>query len=309
MFSIEEVKTPNGTLQYRKDHLTAFSCRITSGRIKRGIDQPPLNTPIPAGCPFCPDLIERVTPTFPNGKRIIHGESVTFPNLFPFGEWHTVSTITKQHRVDTFTINQLIDAFMGQMESLLGHEGYPSINWNFLPSAGASIAHPHLQGIVDRLASMRINQFIEAGEKYIRHRGVCYWDDFRAAERCSERYLFGDEILWIANPVPIGEREVLGIFPISMLSDLPDHLLEFCNGLLSIIELYHSLGTYAFNMSIFFDKCGLNRGFRAFCSIIARINPNTLSLSDSSFMERLHFEPVILTSPEDLGRYYRKEKG
>jgi hypothetical protein len=42
--------------------------------------------------------------------------------------------------------------------------------------------------------------------------------------------------------------------------------------------------------------------------MISRINPNPSSTSDSAFMERLHLEPVILTLPEDIGNFYKKEK-
>jgi len=67
-----------------------------------------------------------------------------------------------------------------------------------------------------------------------------------------------------------------------------------------MLDFYRSIGTYAFNLGIFFQNTGKERGFRVFCSLIARINPNQSSASDSSAMERLHLEPVILTSPEDL---------
>jgi hypothetical protein len=39
--------------------------------------------------------------------------------------------------------------------------------------------------------------------------------------------------------------------------------------------------------------------------MIARINPNASSISDTAFMERLHLEPVILTLPEEVGRMFR----
>ena len=85
----------------------------------------------------------------------------------------------------------------------------------------------------------------------------------------------------------------------------------YCNllaeGILKILALYKKLGTHAFNMAIVFDKKNEDHGFTAFCSIISRINPNPLSTSDSAFMERLHLEPVILTLPEELGRYYQNE--
>ena len=68
------------------------------------------------------------------------------------------------------------------------------------------------------------------------------------------------------------------------------------------------LGTDAFNMSLFFDKSGSDHGFRAFCSMISRINPNPSSTGDSAFMERLHLEPVIMTLPEDIGNILQKRE-
>ncbi len=72
-----------------------------------------------------------------------------------------------------------------------------------------------------------------------------------------------------------------------------------------MIDLYRSFGTQAFNVAVFFDRPGSDRGFSAFCSVIARINPNPASISDSAFMERLHQHPVVMTLPEELGSRYR----
>jgi hypothetical protein len=58
-------------------------------------------------------------------------------------------------------------------------------------------------------------------------------------------------------------------------------------------------------MSLFFDSRKTENGFRGFCSVISRINPNLSSTSDSAFMERIHQEPVILTLPEELGHFFR----
>jgi UDPglucose--hexose-1-phosphate uridylyltransferase len=89
---------------------------------------------------------------------------------------------------------------------------------------------------------------------------------------------------------------------------MTDYVNLLAHGILEILSLFRKLNTYAFNMSIFFDKKGEDHGFCAFCSLISRINPNQLSTSDSAFMERLHLEPVIMTLPEDLGKFYKKEK-
>ncbi|MFA4848611.1 MAG: galactose-1-phosphate uridylyltransferase [Methanoregula sp.] len=308
MFSVREVVTSRGTLQYREEHHTGLRCRISPDRLKRQIDQTLYLPSSTDGCPFCRDAVMAVTPTFPDGKRIIRGESVTFPNLFPFGEGHVVTVMTNEHVVVTFTRQQVVDALLSQIEALRRVDGYPSINWNFLPSAGASLVHPHMQGLSDSHPSRIVDAYLTASEQYRKKQGRNYWDAVKEQERSSDRHLFGDEILWSAHAVPVGEREVRGILPVSTLDELESYMDPIARGILEIISLYRELGTHAFNMSIFFDKCGNDHGFRAFCSMISRINPNPSSTSDSAFMERLHLEPVIMTLPEDLGKFYKKEK-
>jgi len=308
MFSVRDVVTSRGTLQYREEHFTGLRCRISPDRLKRQIDQS-LYLPSNAdGCPFCRDAVMTVTPTFPEGNRIILGESVTFPNLFPFGEGHVVTVITREHMVTTFSQQQIEDALLSQIEALQEVDGYPSINWNFLPSAGASLVHPHMQGLSDSHPSHIVAVYRAAGEQYRKKQGGNYWDAVKEQERSSDRYLFGDEILWSAHAVPVGEREVRGILPIATLDEMGSYVDLVARNILEIIALYRELGTHAFNMSIFFDKRDNDSGLRAFCSMISRINPNPSSTSDSAFMERLHLEPVIMTLPEDLGNFYKKEK-
>jgi UDPglucose--hexose-1-phosphate uridylyltransferase len=308
MFSVREVVTSRGILQYRTEHLTGIRCRISPGRLKRQIDQSLYLPSGNDGCPFCRDAVMVVTPTFPDGNRIIRGESVTFPNLFPFGEGHVVTVMTREHTVMTFSRQQVVDALLAQIEALHRVDGYASINWNFLPSAGASLVHPHMQGLSDSHPSRIAEIYLDASDRYRKRQGRNYWDALREQERVSDRYLFGDEILWSAHAVPVGEREVRGILPISAMEEMENYTDLLARGILEIISLYRELGTFAFNMSVFFDKCGNDHGFRAFCSMISRINPNPSSTSDSAFMERLHLEPVIMTLPEELGNFYKKGK-
>ncbi len=305
MFSIREVPTVKGVLQYREEHLTGLTCRISPDRLNRHLDQAAYMAVSPESCPFCRENVFSVTPTFPDGNRIVRGESVTFPNLFPFGEGHIVTVITREHSVQTFTRRQITDALFSQVEALGHSDGYASINWNFLPSAGASLIHPHMQGLSDSRPSRIVDVYLHASQQYRRKHGRNYWEAVKMEEKVSDRYLFGNEILWSAHAVPVGEREVRGILPISSLGDMADYVDLLADGILEILSMYRKMNTYAFNMSIFFDKNGEDHGFCAFCSIISRINPNQLSTSDSAFMERLHLEPVILTLPEDLGKYYR----
>jgi UDPglucose--hexose-1-phosphate uridylyltransferase len=305
MFTV--TKIPGRNLELREELLTGQRCKISPERLNRRLDvvfRPPA---LPESCPFCPDLIGSVTPTFDDGTRICIGDTVTFPNLFPFAEWHTVTVITRDHYREEFRRSEISDALLGQLSSLERAAGYKSINWNYLPSAGASIAHPHLQGMADRRPAALAEKYMVAGEAYALRAGRSYWDDLRDHERETPRFLFGEELFWYAHFVPLGEREVRCILPISCIDEFGSFIDDFTEGLLSVIRLYQSLGTYAFNLSVFFNR-DKNSHFSAFCSLISRINPNPSSASDTAFMERLHLEPVILTTPEDVGRLYRNTR-
>lgn len=307
MFTIHEIRTEQGILQYRHESLTGIRCRISPVRVERQINTAPSMPASRKGCPFCPGAITTSTPTFADGSRLRCGESMTFPNLYPFAEHHVVTVITPDHAPDRFDKRCLADAISGTAEALARSTGYASINWNYLPSAGASIVHPHLQGIADPEPTRLADLYIAGGRRYLADHGRLYWDDLAERERCSGRFLFEDEIFWSASPVPLGEREVRGILPISTLAELGPYIEPLVDGLLRIIDFYQSLGTHAFNASIFFDAPGTaGRGHRVFCSLISRLNPNSLSMCDSAFMERLHLEPVILTLPEDLGPLFRR---
>jgi len=240
--------------------------------------------------------------------RIVRGESITFPNMFPFGRGHVVTVITREHRMETFSRIQMSDALDSQREALMRCDGYASINMNYLPSAGASMYHPHMQGLSDVQPTQVLKKYLEAGMKYQKRYGKNYWESLVEEECRSGRYLFGEEIIWSAHAVPCGEREVRGILPVNSLENMEPYMDLLAEGILEILSFYRSLGTYAFNLSVFFGKSGVDNEFRAFCSLISRINPNPASMSDSAFMERLHGEPVIMTLPEEMGDLYRNQK-
>jgi len=304
-FSEKTIRSPGLPILYRREDTTGISCRISPLRGVRAINPSPsplLHQDAVPDCPFCRETIFTRTDPFPDGTWITRGESVTFPNLYPFADRHTVTVITQAHMVEQFTKTQLSDAIISSAESLGDHRGYPSINWNFLPSAGASLLHPHLQGIADSFPTSLCRLYLDA---HARSPFGDYWKYIQNAEEGGPRHLFGDELFWYANPVPIGECEVRGIFPFRKLTDLPSYAETLAEDLKRIIRLFRRSGSDAFNMGIFFEKNGSGgEDMSAFCSLIARINPNPDSISDSAFMERIHREPIVMTIPEDIRDTY-----
>lgn len=308
MFSTNRVTLSESFIEYRTESLTGIRTRICPQRLSRGIGTAEVLQYSSEGCPFCPDMIESVTPTFPDGGRIHVGESITFPNLYPFAAYHVVTAITRDHSVSVFTSSHLTDALNGQVQALVRQDGYVSINWNYLPSAGASLPHPHLQGLCDITADTLPSRYLDGCQKYIQKTGRRYADDLVLVETDHGRNLEGLRLFWYVHPVPVGEREIRCILPLVTVSEFSDVIDDFSHDVVHILGFYRDLGTSAFNMSIFFGTESDRDSFSAFCSIISRINPNPLSTSDTAFMERLHLEPVILTLPEDLAEYWRDLK-
>lgn len=306
MFTSTRIDHVSSFIEYRVEDLTGLRTRICPERLKRGIGTASVPLYPSDGCPFCPDLIEKVTPVFPDGTRIHVGESITFPNLYPFAAYHVVTVITRNHTVEQFTPHQIADALTGQVSALRDQNGYVSINWNYLPSAGASLPHPHLQGLSDKYPDTLQARYLESGTQYHQAHGRKYDEYIKEHELQSGRNLPGTCLFWYAHPIPVGEREIRCILPLTTLQEFGDVLEDFAVDLVNILKFYRDLGTSAFNMAIFFGRDEDRDHFCAFCSLISRINPNPLSTSDTAFMERLHLEPVILTLPEDLATIWRE---
>ena len=308
MFSKISLDINGQKAEYREEILTGIRCRISPSREERGLNalRIPETAAMKESCPFCPENIEKVTPCFENGTRIHVGESTTFPNIYPFGENHIVTVITEEHCPKEITERQICDSLKGQYLGLKEKNGFASINWNNLPSAGASMIHPHLQGLSDRMPTYLTSLYIEKSREYFERTGTNYWPSLIESEKESDRYLFGDEVIWCANPVPLGEKEIRGYLPFSSFDRLEDFIPVIAGGIRRVIGIYEKAGNHAFNLSIRFGKEENEKYFRAFVSMIARIDPNPLSISDSAFMERLHFEPVVMTLPETIKK---RDKG
>jgi len=220
--------------------------------------------------------------------------------MYPFSAFHTVTVISRSHAPDRFTVRQIGDALEGQWSVLADAGGYASINWNHLSSAGASMHHPHMQGIADSEPTAYTRRCLEGGILYREKTGENYWEALMEREISGPRHLFGSEVPWFAHSVPFGEKEVRAYLPVGTLVGARPYIDVLASGLHRVIGFYREQGHRAFNVAIRFDREGSDGDFRAFLSIIARINPTPAATSDSAFMERLHCEPVIFTKPEDL---------
>ncbi len=172
---------------------------------------------------------------------------------------------------------------------------WASINANHMLPSGSSLFHPHLQGLVDphpttmqrMLAAVPAQRF----------------DDYLAAERrIGERFL-GDtgRVRWLASFAPIAPAELRAFIPgVSSPIELDEDLVgELAHGLTRALSAYAEMGFESFNLAVY-GAPPATAGYPLNLRLAARSNLKAFYRSDSTFLERLHWEGAIDQTPETV---------
>lgn len=311
-------------VEVRSDPLTGRRCRINVERARREKQVPEKTSELEnviegsrEKCYFCPERLESSTPMFAGGlpDRIRVGETCVFPNLFPFGSFHAVATLSDRHylQLDEFTPGRIRDCFAACFEYFrLVQETHPelkfwNISWNWMPPGAASIIHPHLQIFTDSSPTLLLRELIEKSRDYYAKEQANYWSNLIKAEKTAdERYIGqGGGVHWMASFAPQGNKEILAVIEdVSSLAQLKEKLTGFCEGFSWILKGYHELGIGSMNFATYSGPSDQNMReyYWLNMKLIARPYPIPFYIGDDGFMEKLHFEPVIETMPEDLAR-------
>jgi len=220
-------------------------------------------------CPFCPDKIMAVTPSFPEEiipeGRMSKGEMLLFPNVAPYDTLSAVAVLSKRHFIPMTELKpDLIEAgFRLALDFFrrVDRSGHPEsvyhiINWNYMPPSGSSLIHTHLQVYVSRQAPNLMRQELEAARTFNRREGVNYWDELvRTEEERGERFLGRiGRTAWLTSYAPLGVAgDVLAVAEgASSTLDLTDQdLADLAQGLNRAMAAYDRMGIYSFNMNFF----------------------------------------------------------
>ena len=307
--------------ELRRDPLTGHTSRVLPFRRRRIFGSSITAEVIEESrksCPFCPEAISGSTPKFTPGVnsegRLRRGDCVLFPNSFPYASQNWVTVLSERHfiPIDGFSRELLLDGFTLSQEAVLGWTGgkkvqnwvYSSINWNYLPSAGGGIIHPHLQVVVEDFPSVSHRAVLEGLRRYWQEKGSFFWKDYISEERNrGKRYLgrFGD----IHFIVAFSPRGVLGeiIILFSYREALEDlsakDWMDFSEGLLRVFNYMKNKGVEGFNLSVF---SGNSDGAKSW--VYGRFCPRVMfppwGMSDINYFEKLHGEVICIVSPEEL---------
>ena len=303
-------------IDVRVDPLTGHTSRILPNR---GL-MPPNDFDIEAfarenqpSCPFCADRIERLTPRLPPAihpeGRIVQGEAVLFPNLHAYSSHSCVSVYSPRlHYLPLAQITEglLADNLSTQVQyarAVMAAEPdsqWASINANHMLPSGSSLFHPHLQGVVDSSPTTIQRQL--AGVPVER------FDDYLDTERRSgERFLADTgRVEWLVSFAPIAPAELRAfVRGVSSPAEIDEDLAtELAHGLALTLNGYAEMGYESFNLAMY-GAPPATAGYPLNLRIACRSNLKPFYRSDSTFLERLHWEGAVDLAPENVAERLR----
>jgi galactose-1-phosphate uridylyltransferase len=305
----------HGEVEVRWDPLTGQSSRIVSG----GPLLPPSDFDLAAyaaetrqGCFFCGERVEQVTPKLPPAisleGRISRGQALLFPNLLTYSQYSSVSIYSPELHylpLDRMTGRVVADnlavqvAFVQAVERHDPDAAWASINANHMLPSGSSLFHPHVQSSVDPVPSTMQELLSQAGGRFA--------DYLETEKRLGERYLGSlGETEWLVSFAPHGFNEVRALVPgVSSPSQLYDEQVEdLGEGIARVMNLYGQLGFQSFNMAILGAPRAVE-GYVLNLRLVCRSNLQPLYRSDVTYFERLHWQAMVDTSPEELAERAR----
>jgi UDPglucose--hexose-1-phosphate uridylyltransferase len=304
-------------VEVRWDPLTGHSSRIVRG-VKllpaSSVDLEALARQTQDRCFFCPGRIEQATPRLPAaihlGGRIRRGQAVLFPNIVGYSQYSSVAVYGPDLHflpLERMTPRLVADNLHTQVEFVSAVMGadpeaqWASINANHMLPSGSSLFHPHTQGSVDRYPTTFQRLLSQVGRDQFR----AYLDTEPAI---GERYIaeFGG-IEWLASFAPIGFHELRAFLPgASSPAELGAEQVEALgDGLATALNLYAELGFQSFNAALYGSPPA---GGDAMLNLrlVARSNLEPLYRSDATYYERLHWQAMVDSTPEELAARARE---
>jgi UDPglucose--hexose-1-phosphate uridylyltransferase len=302
--------------EIRYDPLTGHSTRILNfplGQVEK-TDLAELIEKSKAFCPFCPELLEQVTPKFHpdliSRERFIRGGAICFPNAFPNDENAAVTVMSKTHYVplagfDDVILAESINCCIDYLEEVTFKQPsavYQSINWNYMPLAGGSIIHPHLQVSASSTPTNYYSSIEPVLSVYSGGKGSLFWHALVEKEKKeAQRFITESENMsWVVAFAPMGIFDIIGVIKnCTKASDLRgDVLSEMLAGIIKVLAYIDSLNMHSLNMSVYFR---LNSDvFTPHIRICPRVSIPPFGTSQINYMRMLHNEPMTTVRPESV---------
>lgn len=306
--------------EIRKDPLTGRSARICHF-MKLQWQKPDFEVLV-AGtektCPFCPDKVMKITPSFPPEVlpegRLVSDDMILFPNIAPYDSLGAVATFSSRHFIPMTEIEpeRIAKAFGLAMRFFrtVHQTGHPEsvyhlINWNYMPASGSSLIHPHLQVFATAFAPNLMREELTAAEAYLKANGSNYWDDLVQFEEGEEKRYLGKigRTTWLGAYAPMGVAgDILAVTEgVRSTLELTDgDLADIAAGLSRAMAAYDKMGIYSFNMN-FFTGAPADDHARFHLLFSPRTFFNqALGTPDIGALRNLYNETLCMAFPEEI---------
>jgi len=211
--------------EMRYDPLTGHRVRIYDIEWKtRKVDFYTLGEKSKDRCPFCEGVLEKMAARFPEDftkeGHFKKGEGTLIPNILPYAENAAVVVLTKSHIVP-----------MGKMEEKIIYDGislildyskavskykkkdynFAHLHWNYMPTSGGSLIHPHMQVYVTDTALNYHNRVLEKAKDFKNKTGYEFFSQYIKKEE-AEKERFVTKKGRCVLIAPFASRGMLGEF-------------------------------------------------------------------------------------------------
>jgi UDPglucose--hexose-1-phosphate uridylyltransferase len=320
------------TFEYRTDPLTGRNTTVIKGMLNYiskflVSDEKPLNSLVEqtrVNCPFCPESVREKTPMFTpdfiKEGRIFVGDAVVIPNLLGHAEKSILVVLSREHhlKLKDFTAKMIFDCFKGgvaylkRLSEAETSTRFPVFIFNYLPPAGSSIFHPHMQALVRDRPFYLVKLLLKKSKAYYNSYRSSYWSDLISTEKSKgERYMFeSNGAEWLVPFAPLrGINEVQAIVNgKSNLLELTDReWLGMAEGLSKILQFYHRQGYISFNAIIVSGPMNKHLDyFDVNLRVMSRPGIQALSFTDAWALPYLLWDGEAVEAPELLAERARR---
>ena len=311
-------------LRWRRDPLTGASARILTGVKLQPSTRPEMAelTAKPAFCPFDSEYLETATVPFPAELtaegRIRVGQAVVVPNIMAYATHSAVGIYDPaRHFID---LDEMSPGLLGDsLTAMVRHARavrrvdpqalWSSINANYLPPAGASLVHPHLQSAHDAHGLTGQRLLVERARAWKEERHGSYWAALLDQEAGGPRWVGQiGRVAWLTPFAPTGFGEVWGV--VAGAADVTELTDEDCQdlgqGLSQVLAAYRAWNLASFNFGLVGGGPHAREGgHQVVLKVLSRSNPEPVYRSDATYFERIWGEALIDLSPEEVAESVR----
>lgn len=314
-------------IEVRTDPITGRTCRIAYSRINEkeaGTDElpsPPPDAGNTENCPFCRPQVTAMTPGLhpdlsTRSRRLAYGDSLLFPNLYPYGAWSAVSLISDGHFVEigTATASAYADCFINckrYLARILAKDPgavYMAITQNHLPSAGGSLIHPHLQINADRVAPNHHRTLLRLADDRQAAFGSLLFSDYLDHETSDGSRYIGTTgpWHWLTAFAPEGFFEIWAILPKMTSMQMVDAAgwKDLADGITRVQKYYRSINRNGYNLGLLaVETPGSSLELR--CRLMVRSNYAPWARNDFTGFEVMLGDMTTFTAPELIAEAVR----